>query len=149
MCNTFGSDEWISLACLLSFLVFGIQLAFAIFRLGSRIYYVFSETIIAAFASAAALIIASTQLTGLVGLQKCAGCSLFYTVWHVFTNLHSAEPQAILCSACSISLLLFFKRCIPRHRLASNFGPITVVCLNIMLVSFLGNEGEFVFRRIC
>ena len=128
--------------------MFVIQLSFAVSRLGSKLYHIFSEIIVTAFASAAALIIASTQLTGLVGLPKCSGCSLHATLLHVLFNIHLAEPQAILCSLCSIAILSYFKRCIPSHRLASNFGPITVVCLNILMVSLVEGEGKKILLTI-
>uniref|UniRef100_A0A7S3LTF4 SLC26A/SulP transporter domain-containing protein n=1 Tax=Aplanochytrium stocchinoi TaxID=215587 RepID=A0A7S3LTF4_9STRA len=133
------SPEWIKLACFLSLLVSLLQLGLATLGLGTTISRLFPETVISGFASAAAMIIASTQFPGLLGLQKCSSssdgsCSFPVSVLHVLANIPNCQISAVLCSAICLVLLFSFKAKKFGSGIISNFGPLTVVTFSIIYV---------------
>lgn len=110
----------------------------------------FPDVVISGFASAAAMIISSTQFTGLVGISKChsdgGSCNFLLSVQHVILSVSDFKIPVLVCSTLCLVCLLSFKAKAFGSGIVSNFGPLTVVAVSILAVrimeSFWGSENS-------
>jgi MFS superfamily sulfate permease-like transporter len=93
------------------------------------------------FTSAAAVIIGSTQLTNLMGINKCQGgsnrsCSIFANLAHVVTNLPTARALSVAVGILSFVVLICFRRlgrmAGKRKAIWTKCGPLVVVVLGVL-----------------
>ena len=93
-------------AVLLCFLAGVVELLMALFKLGALVDLI-SLPVTIGFTSATALIIGSSQLKGLLGLQGGGGSSNFLpTIKFVINKIHELRPSDTLLGVGSIVILL-------------------------------------------
>ena len=126
-----ASPEFVALAILLALMVGVIQLAMGIFRLGFLVNFL-SHPVIAGFTSAAAIIIAFSQLKHLFGLNIPRG-KVHETFLNIVQNFQQINLPTLALGLSSIALLWTIKK--SKKRIP---GPIVIVLLGIGLVYFLG-----------
>jgi len=110
-------------------LVVGALCAIAWLLLLSMLTSVISETILLGFKAGAGLSIASTQLSGLLGVPG-GGDDFLERVWTVCTQLGQVTPVVALVGAGAIALLVLGERLLPGRPVA-----LMVVVLSIIAVS--------------
>lgn len=128
------SEEYISLVILAGITIGVIQIILGILRLGFLVNLL-SHPIIAGFTSAAAIIIAGTQLPDLLGLEKMQTSNPFQNFKHIFQNLNLVHVGTLIISCITIILIVILKRI--NRRLP---GPLIVVVTGIVLSYFLNIE---------
>jgi len=155
------SEEWVYLAQSLAFLAGLVQIMLFVLGLGYLSEFV-AEPVISGFTSAAAVLIICSQLPSLLGVPKCdpadllgeehrgEECYLHEVVYSMVKNLENINGPTVLCSCCSICLLIVFS-----HRVKSkdslfrtvvgSLGPLVVVILSIILMYCLTSfHGEVI-----
>lgn len=103
------SVEFIALAVFLAFIVGVIQLAMGSFRLGFIMNFV-SHAVVVGFSSAAAIIIASTQIPNLLGISIGQHEFVFETFVEIAQHLPAANIPTLLVGIATIASLLFLKK---------------------------------------
>jgi len=129
---TAGSAEYIALAILLAFMVGVILFVMGIFRLGFLVNFL-SRPIISGFTSAAALIIASSQLKHLLGLKLESTTYLYETLIEVGKNIGQTNLITLAIGVGAIVVLKLIKK----HKPAFP-SQLAVVILGIGVVWGLG-----------
>lgn len=129
---TAGSAEYVALAILLAFMVGVILLVMGIFRLGFLVNFL-SRPIISGFTSAAALIIASSQLKHLFGLQISKTTYLHETLIEVGKNIGQTNLITLAIGVGAIILLKLIKKYKPTFP-----SQLAVVVVGILAVWGLG-----------
>lgn len=129
---TAGSAEYIALAILLAFMVGAILFIMGIFRLGFLVNFL-SRPIISGFTSAAALIIASSQLKHVLGLKLESTTYLHETLIEVGKNIGQTNLITLAIGAGSIVVLKLIKKYRPTFP-----SQLAVVILGIGVVWGLG-----------
>jgi SulP family sulfate permease len=129
---TAGSAEYIALAILLAFMVGVILFVMGIFRLGFLVNFL-SRPIISGFTSAAALIIASSQLKHLLGLKLESTTYLYETLIGVGKNIGQTNLITLAIGVGAIVVLKLIKK----HKPAFP-SQLAVVILGIGVVWGLG-----------
>ena len=128
------TPEYISLVILTGLLIGFVQTLLGLFRLGFLVNFI-SHPVIVGFTSAAAIIIAVSQLKDLMGISIPRFSHSYETAKYAFQ--HIAETNwisAVMCLGSIIVMLLLRKisRAIP--------GPLLVVAAGSILVYFLGEN---------
>lgn len=124
-----GTSEYISMAILLALMVGVIQLLMGIFRLGFLVNFL-SHPVLVGFTSAAALIIASSQLTHLLGIE-IPRLKVHETLLLVSKQLSAINLPTLLMGIGGIGILLMAKRA--KRRIP---GPLIIVALGILITYF-------------
>ncbi|PTY35981.1 sodium-independent anion transporter [Saccharospirillum sp. MSK14-1] len=104
-----GSERYIELTILLSLLVGGVFLVMGIFRLGFLTNFL-SHPVISGFTSAAALIIAVSQISNLLGLSLPRSENIAETLWHAADQWQQIHLPTLVIGAASLFLLIALKR---------------------------------------
>ncbi|MFG1496318.1 solute carrier family 26 protein [Saccharospirillum sp. HFRX-1] len=104
-----GSERYIELTILLSLLVGGVFLVMGIFRLGFLTNFL-SHPVISGFTSAAALIIAVSQIANLLGLSLPRTENIAETLWHAVDQWTLIHLPTLIIGAVSLALLVGLKR---------------------------------------
>ncbi|NJP38954.1 SulP family inorganic anion transporter [Alkalicoccus luteus] len=129
-----GSGEYVTLAVLLMLMVGVIQLLMGVFRLGFITKF-FSHAVISGFTSAAAIVIAFSQLKHVVGIplesSQPAGAAT-----EAVMQFSSWNWAAVGLSAAGIAMILAAKRFIPMMP-----GPLAAVLLGIGTVIWFNLDG--------
>ncbi|MCI0585467.1 MAG: SulP family inorganic anion transporter [Planctomycetes bacterium] len=116
------------IATLAALVVGGLCVVAWLLRLSSLTSFV-SETILLGFKAGAGLTIATTQLSGLLGVPG-GGHDFFERVYRVATQLGEVKPVAALVGLSAIALLVLGGRLLPGRPVA-----LAVVVLSIVVVS--------------
>jgi SulP family sulfate permease len=139
-----GSDQYLQLAITLTFLIALVHLAMAGLRLGFLVNLI-SHPVLVGFTSAAAIVIAFSQVKHLFG-TKVADSQ--YPIWQIFRTLESLNQlkvPTVLISLMSIAILLsfayqvsgFLQRC-GLSRFAADalakLGPLVAVLVTSLLI---------------
>ena len=143
-----NSSQYLMLALALALLVGLIQLLMGILRLGTLVNFI-SHPVLSGFTSAAALIIAFSQLKYIFGLSMPRLEHLNEISVFIFQHLHETNPYTLAIGLGSIAVLIFFKNGLPellarRHMPQSwilpisRSGPLAVVISATLLVWGLG-----------
>ncbi len=143
------SIEYIDYACILSLFVGIIQFFVGFFRIGSKICSVIPEEAIHGFTAAASILIASTQLSNLVGIPKCQknnqSCDFLYRVYYNIISFKEYSNLNLFISFWSLFILLLFKY---KYKNLSKFGSLTVVIFGLTISILLHSYGYFVPYQI-
>lgn len=141
---TTGSEEYIALAILLAFIVGCLLLIMGIFRLGFLVNFL-SRPVISGFTSAAALIIASSQLKHLFGLDLGRSTYLHETLIALGKNITDTN---LITLAIGISGIVIIKL-IKKHK-PSIPSQLVVVVFGILAVwGFqLQNQGVSIVKNV-
>ena len=131
-----GSPEFVKLALTITFLAGAYQLAFGLARLGVLVNFV-SHTVVIGFTAGAAILIATTQMKNITGVEVAKGESFLHTwvaLWNGVggTNLYILGV-ALLTLGVAIASKVFFPK-LPNLLIALIFGSIVAY--------FLGSEAH-------
>ncbi len=127
-----GSAGYIGLVITLAFMVGVIQFALGVFRLGFMVNFL-SHPVISGFTSAAAIVIALSQLKHLLGISMPRGehvHEILAGAWQHIGETHWLTLSIGLCAIVLIQLLKKWKPAFP--------GSLVVVVVGILLVWGLG-----------
>lgn len=110
-----GGDpgRYAALAGLLALLVGAFQVAMGLLRLGKLVTFI-SHPVLVGFTSAAAIVIATSQVKNLFGLDAGRGEAFPATVAELWQSMSTAHALTIAVSAVSVAGLLLFRRYAPR-----------------------------------
>ena len=109
---TQGSEEWLTIAILLAFMVGAVQVALGLARLGVLVNFI-SRPVVNGFMSAAALIIAASQLSLAMGVSIPHG-NFFAVMGHAIEAAPNAHPLTVVLSVACIGALIAMKRFAPK-----------------------------------
>ncbi len=108
-----GSPEFISLVLTVTFLAGVYQLGFGLARLGSLVNFV-SHTVIIGFTAGAALLIVTSQIKHVLGVEVPRGESFIHTWGDVFSQLGSINEYVFFIATATLIVALMMKRYLPR-----------------------------------
>ncbi len=124
------SAEFIQLAILTSMVAGMIQVLLSVLRMGFLVNFL-SYPVISGFTSAAAFIIAISQLKHLLGLNMISASGFVDTLSAIMNNIGSTDMRALAIGAGGLFLILFLKkvkRSLP--------GALIAVIISILIVKF-------------
>ncbi len=128
-----GSEHFIEFAILLAFMMGVLQVLFGFFKLGFLVNFL-SRPVISGFTSAAALIIALSQLKNLLGIDLHSGNKIHNLLFEVYQHLNEINWTTFGIGAISILILIFLKQVtkkIPPALLVVIFGILAVKLFNL------------------
>ncbi|MBF0626585.1 MAG: SulP family inorganic anion transporter [Magnetococcales bacterium] len=108
-----GSDAFVSLAILMSFLIGVIQLTLGLLRLGVVVNFL-SHPVILGFTNAAALIIGLSQLSKIFGVKMGRSERFLYDIWGVLQQLHAIHWPSMAFGVVSFAIMWSLKKYRPR-----------------------------------
>ena len=108
-----GSDQFITLAILLAFLVGVIQISLGAFRLGALVNLI-SHPVISGFMNAAAIIIGLSQLNKLLGVSMIRSDNFLYDIWGVLQQVRDTHLPTLAMGLGALSFMLLLKRYRPQ-----------------------------------
>ncbi|UTR14104.1 sulfate permease [Salipaludibacillus sp. LMS25] len=126
-----GTDEYISLVLMLTFMIGVIQLLMGLFKLGFLVNFM-SHAVISGFTSAAAIIIGLSQLKHLIGVNLEADKDVFSIVLETINRMSEINPITFGIGVISIGLLITLKKILKKTP-----APLIVVILSILAVYYL------------
>ena len=98
-----GSEEYVSLAITLAFMVGGLQLIMGIVRLGALVNFI-SHSVVVGFTAGAACLIAAKQGKDFLGIEIPEGGHLFNTLEFLWQNWEQLHPLVMLVGAVTFAL---------------------------------------------
>lgn len=104
-----GTPEFIQLALTLTFLAGVYQLAFGMARLGVLVNFV-SHTVVMAFTAAAAILIATSQVKHVLGIELERGHSFAHTWYELFTNIDQANIYVFIVAMVTLGVALYGRK---------------------------------------
>ncbi|WP_457551766.1 SulP family inorganic anion transporter [Desulfobacula sp.] len=126
-----GSPQFIQLALTLTFLAGIFQLSFGLVRIGILVNFV-SHSVVVGFTAGAAILIATSQLKHIFGLDLPGGGSFFITWTHIFQKMNVINPYALAIAmgtfVCA-GLFKYFKPHWPGLLIAMVTGSIIAIFL--------------------
>ncbi len=131
-----GSARYVELAILLALMVGGIQMLMGVVRLGF-VVNLLSRPVIIGFTSAAALIIAFSQLGNLLGVDLPRSQQVFVVLWGAIKRVGEIQPWSLVLGAGGVALLVGLRRW---RRLIP--GPLVAVVLGTLVVWWLGIDRQ-------
>jgi SulP family sulfate permease len=131
-----GSEQYVALAIALAFLVGAIQLALGALRLGFVVNFL-SHPVIAGFTSAAAIIIALSQLDKMLGVHMPRSDVFLADVWGVLQQLPETHLPTLAFGAGALAVMAMFRRYLPRWP-----GVLITVAIATALAAATGFERE-------
>lgn len=127
-----GTEHFIALAILTTFIVGVIQWLFGVFKLGFLVNFL-SRPVISGFTSGAAVIIALGQVKYLIGAPIKGASRVHELIRAIGEALPHANIPTMVLGIATIMLLVLFKK-----NLKKVPGPLAVVILGIVAVKLLG-----------
>lgn len=124
-----GSDTYVSYIIILTFMVGILRLMVGVLRLGFLVNFL-SGAVITGFTSAAAFVIASSQLNHLLGIAVGYHDHNFQMYYEIIRQLPQVHWLTLAVGLGSIVLLVVLRRWLPRLP-----APIIVVALSILVVN--------------
>ena len=125
---TAGSSEYVMLAILLAFITGILLLIMGIFRLGFLVNFP-SRPVISGFTSAAAIIIAISQLKHLLGINIERSKFAHQTLFDIFRNIGETNFYTLIIGIIAIVILLLikkYKKAFPSQLVVVILGILTV-----------------------
>lgn len=104
-----GVDEYIAMALLLAFFVGCIQIALGLLKMGFLVNFL-SKPVISGFTSAAALIIGSSQLSHLLGVDISRSSKIQHILTGVATEIGETNLFALAIGLSAILLILIMRK---------------------------------------
>lgn len=108
-----GSEQFVGYAITLALMVGVLQLALGVFRLGALVNFL-SHPVISGFTSAAAIIIALSQLDKLLGVPRARSERFLADVWGVVRVVADTHPPTLAIGLGALFLMLVGRRYAPR-----------------------------------
>ncbi|MCB1775064.1 MAG: SulP family inorganic anion transporter [Gammaproteobacteria bacterium] len=104
-----GTPEFISLTLTLTFLAGVYQFAFGLARLGSLVNFV-SHTVVIGFTAGAAILIATSQMKHILGIDIPKGESFLHTWYDIYVGAGSINPYLVTVAVVTLVTALLVKR---------------------------------------
>ncbi len=140
---SYGDETmYVSLAVMLALSVGIFQIALSLAKAGKIIDVVLKEHVILGFTSAAALIIASSQLSKVFGLDKVAVSDLL-TI-SSFLEQTPINPFAVLMSIIALMVLYIFKNKLTKYQFFANIAVLASVVVTIIISKTMNYQGPIV-----
>ncbi|MGB0429856.1 MAG: SulP family inorganic anion transporter [Bacteroidia bacterium] len=103
------SGQFVQLAILAAFMIGVFQILISALRLGLLVNFI-SHPVISGFTSAAAIVVAVSQLKDILGMEVPRFSNPLSTVWHIGENLLDFNGYTLSLSALALASLILFKR---------------------------------------
>jgi len=111
---TAGSEQYVAYAILLALLVGSFQFLLGILRLGLVVNFL-SHPVVGGFTNAAAIIIATSQLSKIFGVHVDKGEHHYETVWRVIVEaMHQMHWPTFGFAVLAFAVMIFLRRINPR-----------------------------------
>jgi len=127
-------EGYLAYAAILAFMVGVFQLSLGLLRLGVLVDFL-SHPVVVGFTNAAALIIASSQVSKIFGVPTRKGEHHYETVWNLLQDVMQTHTATLIMGLFSIFLLVYIKKLTPK---LPNVLITVVICT--LLAFFLGYE---------
>jgi SulP family sulfate permease len=108
-----GTPEFISLALTITFLAGVYQFAFGLARMGVLVNFV-SHTVVIGFTAGAAILIATSQMKNLLGIDVPRGETFVYTWVNIWNGLGDTNHYTLLVALVTLSAAVLSKKRFPR-----------------------------------
>lgn len=108
-----GSPEFIQLALTLTLMAGLFQLVLALAKLGSLVNFV-SDTVIIGFSAGAAVVIVTSQMENVLGIELSSSVSFIQTWQAIFQHLTDINPYVLTVALLTLATSLVFKLYLPR-----------------------------------
>jgi len=108
-----GTPEFISLVLTLTFLAGVYQLAFGLARLGTLVNFV-SHTVVIGFTAGAAILIATSQMKNVLGIEVTKGESFFHTWLEIGNKVGQTNLSILIVAIVTLVSALLIKRFTPK-----------------------------------
>ncbi|MBU2510061.1 SulP family inorganic anion transporter [bacterium] len=129
-----GTPEFIQMALMLTFFAGIYQLGFGLARLGALVNFV-SPTVITGFTAGASILIITSQLKYVLGMQIPRGESFLSTWFNILRNIDSFNPTVFMIAAVTLLAAVGFKIILKR-------GPVLLIAMIIGSLLNLFIQGE-------
>ena len=133
---------YVPLAVMLALSVGIFQISLSLAKAGKLIDIVLKEHVILGFTSAAALIIASSQLSKVFGLNKVAVSDLF--ILDTILEQTPINSSAVTMSIIALFVLYVFKNKLTRFQFFANIAVLTAVVVTILISKIMNYQGPIV-----
>ena len=100
-----GSEQYIALALTLTLMAGLYQAAFGFARLGAVVNFV-SPAVVTGFTAGAAILVVTSQLRHVLGLDIPRGGSFLEVWYYALTHLHAAQPRVLAIAAVSFGVAI-------------------------------------------
>lgn len=127
-----GTPEFISLTLTLTFLAGVYQLAFGLARLGSLVNFV-SHTVVIGFTAGAAILIATSQMKHILGIDIPKGESFLHTWYDIYVDAASINPYLVTIAVVTLVTALLvrrFNRKMPNLLIGMVVGSLVAIALS-------------------
>jgi sulfate permease, SulP family len=104
-----GTEEYITLVILLTFMIGVIQFGMGLLRLGFLVNFL-SHPVITGFTSAAAIIIGFSQLQHLLGLTLPQTNQIHEILYYALRDIRAVNIPTLLLGLCAVTLIFFLKK---------------------------------------
>lgn len=131
-----GSVDFIQLTLTLTFLAGVFQMALGLARMGGLVNFV-SHSVVVGFTAGAAILIATSQLRHIFGLQLPRGGTFLSTWMNIFQEINKANPYALMVAIGALVCAILFK--ILRPRLP---GLLFAMIIGSLISVLLGPESH-------
>ena len=108
-----GSPEFVSMALTLTFLAGVYQLAFGLARLGALVNFV-SHTVVIGFTAGAAILIATSQMKHVLGIEIPKGESFMHTWYDIYIDFASIQIPILAVAVITLLTAILSKRFFPK-----------------------------------
>ncbi len=126
------SPQFIALAIVLALMVGVIQLLMGVFKLGFLMNFV-SHSVISGFTTAAAIIIAATQVPGLLGFRIEKHEIVFENFFEILNMIPDTHLLSALVGLCGVLFIVFTRRKISKSFPAALIVMVAGIGLSFML----------------
>ncbi|MGI8384908.1 SulP family inorganic anion transporter [Robertmurraya sp. P23] len=126
-----GTFEYVTLVILLALMVGLFQFLFGVFKLGFIVRFI-SPSVLGGYTSAAAIIIALSQLKHLIGIDLGNYFQVHLLIHDVLKGIGGLHSTTLLIGVCSITILVIMKKISPRIPTA-----LLLILVSIVMVSTL------------
>lgn len=135
-------EGYIAYAIMLAFMVGLFQIVLGLFKLGVLVDFL-SHPVVMGFTNAAALIIATSQLDKLFGVDGARAEHYYETIWNVLVAIteHSHWPTVAM-SILAVSIMWFLSRHYPK--IPNVLIAVVITTILSILVDFRGMNGRIV-----
>ncbi|NQV85017.1 MAG: SulP family inorganic anion transporter [Rhodospirillales bacterium] len=108
-----GSPEFISLALTLTFMAGAYQLAFGLAQLGRLVNFV-SHSVVVGFTAGAAILIVTSQMKSVLGIEIARGDSFLYTWGDIASKADGTNPYVLAIAIGTLVLAIAMKQLFPK-----------------------------------
>ena len=108
-----GTPEFVSMTLTLTFLAGAYQLAFGLARMGMLVNFV-SHTVVVGFTAGAAILIATSQMKNVLGVQAARGDSFLHTWVNLWDGIGSFNSYVFAVAMLTLVLAVAIKRFKPK-----------------------------------